>query len=134
MESDAPQPIQRRADNPRRVLVVDDNADAGNLLGMLVELGGHQPRVVQCAREALAVAAELCPHVALIDIGLPDMNGYELTRTLRAQKALEGCRFIAVTGRSSVSAIARSIAAGFETHLTKPVNVNELFAVIEGRL
>lgn len=134
MDAAFPPMTRRVSENPRRVLVVDDNADAGNLLGMLVELGGHQPRVVQCAREALAVATELCPHVALIDIGLPDMNGYELTRTLRAQPALEGCRFIAVTGRSSVGAIARSIAAGFETHLTKPVNVNDLFAVIEGRL
>lgn len=114
-------------------MVVDDKPDEGDLLGILAELAGHQVRVVACAREALAVADELQPQVALIDIGLPDMNGYELTRALRAQPQLKGCRFIAVTGHSSPSAIARSIAAGFETHLTKPVNVDELLAVIAGR-
>ena len=115
--------------SPLRVLVVDDNLDAGQLLGMLVERGGHQTRVVGSAREAIAVAQELQPDVALIDIGLPDMNGYDLTRALRSQ--LQRCRFIAVTGHSSQSAIARSISAGFETHLTKPVNAEDLLKLIE---
>lgn len=115
---------------PRKVLVVDDNADAGELVGILVRQGGHEPSIVTSAREALALAGELQPDIALIDIGLPDMNGYELTRKLRAQ--LEGCRFIAVTGHGSQSAIARSIAAGFERHLVKPVHAQDLLAAIEG--
>ena len=123
------QPEQRRA----KVLVVDDNFDAAELVGMLVEQGGHQPLIVGSAREALAAATEMTPDVALIDIGLPDMNGYELTRKLRAQPALANCRFIAVTGHTSASAVARSIAAGFERHLSKPVNAADLLAVIENR-
>ena len=116
----------------RKVLVVDDNPDAGELLRLLLELGGHESRVVTCARDALAIAGELRPEVALIDIGLPDMNGYALTKALRAQ--LGECRFIAITGHSSPSAVARSIAAGFETHLTKPVDPAQVLAVIENRI
>ena len=119
--------------NLRRVLVVEDKADEGELLGVLVQRGGHEPLVVHSAREAVATASALRPDVALIDIGLPDMNGYDLTRTLRAQPGLEHCRFIAVTGHRSQSAIARSIAAGFEAHLTKPVSVDDLLAAIAGR-
>ena len=133
MNSDPALPDPYSRDNSRRVLVVDDKPDEGDLLGILLELGGHQVRVVASAREALAAAGELRPEVALIDIGLPDMNGYDLTRALRAQPELKGCRFIAVTGHSSPSAVARSIAAGFESHLSKPVNVDELLAVIAGR-
>lgn len=119
--------------NPRRVLVVEDKADEGELLGVLVQRGGHESLVVHSAREALASASDLRPDVALIDIGLPDMNGYDLTRALRAQPALEHCRFIAVTGHASQSAVARSISAGFEAHLLKPVNIEELLAAIAGR-
>ena len=122
-------PDQRRA----KVLVVDDNLDAAELVGMLVEQGGYEPLVVCSAREALAIASDIVPDIALIDIGLPDMNGYDLTRKLRAQPALANCRFIAITGHTSPSAVARSIAAGFERHLSKPVDPRELLAAIEDR-
>jgi CheY-like chemotaxis protein len=115
----------------RRVLIVDDDPDAADLLRGLVERAGHEAHAVRCARDALSVAREVRPHVALIDIGLPDMNGYDLTRTLRALPELRGCRFIAITGHSRTSAIARGIAAGFESYLTKPISVSELLALIE---
>jgi CheY-like chemotaxis protein len=117
---------------PQRVLVVDDNPDASELLSLLLERAGHQTLVVGSARDALAAASEFRPHVALIDIGLPDMDGYKLTNLLRAQPALQHCRFIAVTGHKSASAVARSIAAGFEAHLSKPISTSEILSVIAG--
>ena len=116
----------------RRVLIVDDNVDAGELLGAFIERAGHRPQVVSCAREALAIASELRPEVALIDIGLPDMNGYDLVRSLRALPGLEACRYVAVTGHKSQSAIARGISAGFEAYLTKPVQHADLLPLIHG--
>ncbi|MEO6602472.1 MAG: response regulator [Polyangiaceae bacterium] len=116
----------------RRVLVVDDNVDAAELLGAFIERAGHQPSVVSCARDALAIANVLRPEIALIDIGLPDMNGYDLVRSLRALPGLEGCRYVAVTGHKSQSAIARGISAGFEAYLTKPVDPADLLRLISG--
>ena len=133
MDSDPVLSDERDSSKSQTVLVVDDKQDEGDLLGILVQLAGHHARVVASASDALAIASELRPDVALIDIGLPDMNGYQLTQALRALPHLDRCRFIAVTGHSSLSAIARSIAAGFETHLTKPVDVDDLLKVIAGR-
>ncbi|MEP7048947.1 MAG: response regulator [Pseudomonadota bacterium] len=116
----------------RRVLVVEDNADAGELLAAFLERAGHVPSVVNSAREALAIADALRPDIALIDIGLPDMNGFELVRSLRALPGLAGCRYVAVTGHKSQSAIARGISAGFEVYLTKPVNPADLLPLIAG--
>ena len=117
----------------QRVLVVDDSADTAELLRTVVERAGYEPRIASSARDALAAAQEFRPHVALIDIGLPDMDGYKLTKLLRAQPELQSCRFIAVTGHTSPSAVARSIAAGFEAHLSKPVTADVLLAVIAQR-
>ncbi|HEY1536460.1 MAG TPA: response regulator [Polyangiaceae bacterium] len=119
--------------NAQRVLVVDDSADTAELLRIVVERAGYVPRIASSARDALAAAPEFRPHVALIDIGLPDMDGYKLTKLLRAQPELQSCRFIAVTGHTSPSAVARSIAAGFEAHLSKPVTADVLLAVIAQR-
>ena len=104
--SDAHEPVRAQ-----RVLVVDDSADTAELLRAVVERAGYVPRIASSARDALATAAEFRPHVALIDIGLPDMDGYKLTKLLREQPELSACRFIAVTGHTSASAVARSIAA-----------------------
>ncbi len=114
------------------MLVVDDNLDAAELLGAFIERAGHHPSLATCARDALAIANVLRPEVALIDIGLPDMNGYDLVRSLRALPGLEGCRYVAVTGHKSQSSIARGISAGFEAYLTKPVNPADLLPLIRG--
>jgi DNA-binding response OmpR family regulator len=111
---------------------VDDNLDEAELLGAFIERAGHQSSVASSARDALAEALVLRPEVALIDIGLPDMNGYDLVRSLRALPELKGCRYVAVTGHKSQSAIARGISAGFEAYLTKPVNPEELLPLIRG--
>lgn len=117
----------------QRVLVVDDSADTAELLRTLIERAGYVPRIASSARDALAAAPEFRPHVALIDIGLPDMDGYKLAKLLRAQPTLSACRFIAVTGHTSPSAVARSIAAGFEAHVSKPVTADVLLAVMAQR-
>ncbi len=131
MNDESPSVAPSDAALPRRVLVVDDNTDAGELLGAFIERAGHRSSVVSCARDALAIADALRPDVALIDIGLPDMNGFDLVRTLRARPALEACRYVAVTGHKSQSSIARGISAGFEAYLTKPVNPADLLSLIE---
>jgi CheY-like chemotaxis protein len=113
-----------------RVLVVEDDADATTLFSIALVRDGHEIRVANCARDALAVAAEFQPSVILIDIGLPDMDGYRLAGLLRAAPGLADTRFIAVTGNAGQSRVARSIAAGFEAHLTKPVSAERLVAAI----
>ncbi len=112
-----------------RVLVVDDDADSAELLATALGRAGYEPRLASNARDAIAVSAEFRPEIALIDIGLPDMDGFRLTKLLRAKPELGSCRFIAVTGHTSPSAIARSIAAGFEAHVSKPVDVDDLLTV-----
>jgi len=132
MVSDPGPRPQLDSGSSRRVLIVDDNTDAGELLGAFIERAGHRPHVVSCAQDALAVANELRPDVALIDIGLPDMNGFDLVRSLRALPGLQACRYVAVTGHKSQSAIARGISAGFEAYLTKPIQHADLLPLIRG--
>lgn len=116
--------------NAPRVLVVDDDVDSAELLRIVLGRAGYEPRLANNARGALTAAAEFRPQIALIDIGLPDMDGFRLAKLLREQPELASCRFIAVTGHTSPSAIARSIAAGFEAHLSKPLDVDDLLTVI----
>jgi CheY-like chemotaxis protein len=125
----APRPTLDMPDN-HRVLVVEDDVDTTTLFSIALVREGHELRVVNCARDALAVATEFRPNVILIDIGLPDMDGYRLAGLLRAAPGLADARFIAVTGNAGQSRVARSIAAGFEAHLTKPVSAERLVAAI----
>lgn len=112
--------------------MVDDDADSRELLCIVLDRAGYEPRAAACAADALALASEFEPQVALLDIGLPGTDGYDLARLLRATPTFEHCRFIAVSGYGSPESIARSIAAGFEAHLTKPVEIGEVLAAIRG--
>jgi len=134
MQSQGSVPGARAAVLGRRVLVVDDNVDGAATLGALLELGGHDTRIAHSALDALSIAKGFRPHVALIDIRLLGMNGYDLVSLLRAQKELDGCRYIAVTACSGAPALARSMAARFEAHFTKPVSAAALLAAIAGNL
>jgi CheY-like chemotaxis protein len=113
-----------------KVLVVEDDADTTALFSIALVREGLETRAVSCARDALTVAPVFRPNVILIDIGLPDMDGYRLARLLRATPELADTRFIAVTGNAGQSRVARSIAAGFEAHLTKPVSPERLVAAV----
>ena len=104
------------------VMVVDDNEDAARALGEALEFQGHEVKVVFSAPEALALAARFRPDVGLLDIGLPGMDGYELAVRLREQPGGESLRLIAVTGYGQDSDRRRAAEAGFDQHLTKPVD------------
>jgi CheY-like chemotaxis protein len=115
---------------PRRVLVVDDNEDAANSLAMILKLNGHETASVYTAASALERAAAFRPDVVLLDIGLPGMDGYEVAQKMRELPGLRDIRLVAVTGYGRSDDRLRARDAGFDDHLTKPVE----FAVLERTL
>jgi CheY-like chemotaxis protein len=126
----APEP-EPEAVAPRRILVVDDNLDAARGLQDLLELSGHDVAAVHSASAALDSFAAAQPEVAIIDIGLPDMNGYQLAAALRA-RSRGALRLIALTGYGQGADKRRAEAAGFDLHLTKPAGIAELQRAIAG--
>lgn len=118
---------------PSRILLVDDNADALDALHLLLELEGHDVIVARSGRDALKVAAQTLPEVGIIDIGMPEMDGFEVARAIRSNKALAHMFLIALTGYSSESDKSRALAAGFDYHLTKPVSMERLADVLSHR-
>jgi signal transduction histidine kinase/DNA-binding response OmpR family regulator len=115
------------ADTPsRRILVVDDNADAADSLAILLGLQGHETRIAQSGPEALEAAAAFGPDIALLDLGLPGMDGYELAARLRAMAQLRHIRLVALTGYGRSEDRQRTQAAGFDDHLVKPVDLAAL--------
>ena len=125
-------PIDVPVASGARVLIVDDNVDAAEMLAHALGLNGHHTWVAHDGPEALRQAASARPSAALLDIGLPVMDGYELAARLRATPGLEGIRLVAVTGYGQESDRQRSAAAGFHYHLVKPVNLDEVQAVLDG--
>jgi len=115
---------------PLRVLLADDNADAVALLCDILELEGHSVEVAANGLAAVETAVRFVPDVAFLDIGMPGLNGYEVARRLRATPALAATRLVAVTGWGTQDDRARSEAAGFDDHLTKPVGLDALRAII----
>jgi CheY-like chemotaxis protein len=115
---------------PARVLIVEDNPDAAESLRMLLELLGHRVRVAPDGLAALEAAHASPPEVMLIDIGLPGMDGYELAHRLRADSTLGGLVLVALTGYGRDEDKERSLAAGFDFHLVKPVNVAALESLL----
>jgi CheY-like chemotaxis protein len=115
----------RRGGSPTRprVLVVDDNEDAAELLATALGDMGYEPRVAHDATEALRVAADFVPRVALLDLGLPVIDGYELASRLRALPELAALQLIAITGYGEESDRRRAETAGFAEHFVKPVDL-----------
>jgi signal transduction histidine kinase/CheY-like chemotaxis protein len=113
-----------------RVLVVDDNVDAAQALGELLRATGHTVREAHDAMQALAALDEFVPEVALLDIGLPGLSGYDLAAVLRGDARLAGLALIALTGYGREPDRARAIAGGFDEHLVKPVAIDTLLAAI----
>ncbi|MEJ0037056.1 MAG: ATP-binding protein [Gammaproteobacteria bacterium] len=104
-----------------RILIVDDNVDAADSIAMLLNMEGHETRAVNSARAALLAVPDFKPEVVLLDIGLPEMDGYEVARRLRAQNGERRMRLVAVTGYGQPADRRRAHAAGFDEHMVKPV-------------
>jgi PAS domain S-box-containing protein len=115
-----------------RLLVVDDNVDAAGTLGMLLAACGYEVAVENDSRAALARARSQAPHAALIDIGLPEMDGNELARRLRADPATRAIVLVAVTGYGQEQDRRAALDAGFDHHLVKPVDMDKLAGLLAG--
>ncbi|MDO3380923.1 hybrid sensor histidine kinase/response regulator [Gilvimarinus algae] len=112
------------------ILIVDDNIDAAESLAMLLEVHGHRPRVDSRGDTALKKLVENMPHAMILDIGLPDMDGYELARRIRELTGADEATLIALTGYGKNEDRERSKRAGFDHHLVKPVVIKELIGIL----
>ena len=112
------------------VLLVEDNRDGAQMLADVLASGGHRVHLAPDGRAALAMAPRLAPDVVLCDIGLPDMDGYALAHALRKEPALAHTRLIALSGYAQKEDRARAEQAGFEAHLVKPADLDELERVL----
>lgn len=111
---------------PRRILVVDDNPDSANSLGMLLEFEGHEVESVYSSEDALERVESFKPDVVLLDIGLPGLDGYEVARRMRALPGLERVRLVALTGYGQADDREKTRGAGFDGHFVKPVDFSLL--------
>jgi two-component system CheB/CheR fusion protein len=118
-------PVPAKASGTLRVLVVDDNLDAATSLGTLLSLIGHVVTLAPDGPTALALVPAATPDLVLIDIGLPVMDGYALAAALR-DGGLDRAALIALTGYAREDDVRRSLAAGFDDHLVKPVDLETL--------
>jgi CheY-like chemotaxis protein len=114
----------------RSILIIEDNADAAQSLADLLLLHGNTVRVARDARTGLAIATELRPDVILCDIGLPDRDGYDVARALRADDAFRRTFLVALSGYAQPEDRQRARDAGFDAHVAKPPSITELIRVI----
>ena len=115
----------------RRILVVDDNVDGATMLAMMLSFYGHDTRSAFTGPEALEIAVGFHPEVIFLDIGLPGMDGYEVAQRIRADPQIKDAVLVAVTGWGSEADRRRSKDAGFDEHLTKPVELGALNKVLD---
>jgi CheY-like chemotaxis protein len=111
-----------------RILLADDNRDAVEALALMLKMRGHVVQAVYSGREALRAAGEFRPDAIILDIGMPDMTGYEVARTLRQQLWARSTRLIALTGWGQQVDKDLAQAAGFDLHLTKPADPEAVLA------
>jgi len=115
-----------------RIVVVDDNQDAADMLADLLVAQGFPVRTAYCGEEALRIMDEFHPSVGILDIGLPDILGYDLA--LAARRSVDAAMMlVAVTGWGSEKDVQRAFEAGFDFHVTKPADPEDLIALIESR-
>jgi CheY-like chemotaxis protein len=108
----------------KRVLVIEDNADIRESLGLMLRMWGHDVEFAETGTDGLERVLDLKPDIALIDIGLPGLDGYELARSIREESTswARAVRLVALTGYGRESDRIRALAAGFDTHLVKPID------------
>jgi len=113
-----------------RILVVDDSRDSAEALSVILEQKGHTVVTAFGAHEALAKAKAFSPEVVFLDIGLPEIDGYELVKRLRAMPETKGARMLALTGYDQFDHRARALESGFDEHLVKPLDPVQLHRLI----
>jgi CheY-like chemotaxis protein len=117
---------------PKRVLVIEDLSDHAETLSTLLALHGYEPRVARSGEEGLELVQDFRPDVVLCDIALADgMNGYEVARRLRSERETSEIHLVAITGYGADEDKRKSHEAGFDLHLTKPVQPHELLSALE---
>jgi PAS domain S-box-containing protein len=131
-DAEASPGVRTRAGAPsrRRILIVEDNVDAGDSLADVLRLDGHEVLLARDGRSGLASALDFEPEVVLCDVGLPDLDGYEVARALRAQATLGSCRLVALTGYAQPEDRERARQAGFDHHIAKPPDLEALREVL----
>jgi CheY-like chemotaxis protein len=118
-------------ERPRSALVVDDVTDVTDMLSVLLTHAGYDVTCASTAPEALALAREQHFDMVISDIGMPEMNGYELAKALRSLPGYEAVPLVAVTGYSMFDDRSRSLSAGFNEHVTKPIDPRAFLDLIE---
>jgi CheY-like chemotaxis protein len=121
---------QSRPVGTLRIMVVDDNVDAAETFGVILDLLGHQTRVAHSGPEALEIAPGFVPEVVFLDIGMPGMSGYEVVQHLGAMPNTASSTIVAVTGWGSEADRMRAQKAGFDHHLVKPVETSAAQAIL----
>ena len=114
----------------RRVLVVDDNADSAEAMALLLRLKGHSVETAYDGEEALATADRFRPEAVLLDLGMPKLNGFEVCRQIRQRPWGAGVLMVAQTGWGQAQDRARTLEAGFDAHLTKPIDPDAVQAML----
>ncbi len=130
--SEEPAPAPPAAVHKVRVLVVDDNRDAADTLSALLDLLGHNAQVANDGRAALDAMQDFRPQVVFLDIGMPGMNGYEVAEAIRNDRRFDQPLLVALTGWGGEDNRQRTSAAGFDLHLTKPVDLGAIEKMLAG--
>jgi two-component system CheB/CheR fusion protein len=128
------QPSSVRLIPQRRILVVDDHQDSVTMLALLLRSKGYNVATARTGIAALEIATSFCPEVIVLDIGLPEIDGYEVARRLRKIPAMANTFIIALSGYGSEQDRSRAFEAGFNYHLTKPIPTETLFELLSRTL
>jgi CheY-like chemotaxis protein len=128
--ADGDQVIAASTPSGCRIMVVDDNCDAANSLAMLLRTLGHQVKVAHSGSDALAMVESFAPAIMFLDIGMPEMDGYEVARRLRADPTNTGLCLAALTGWGQVEDRRKTAEAGFNHHIVKPPDMQAILRVV----
>jgi two-component system CheB/CheR fusion protein len=125
-------PLRPGPKQAMEILVIEDNVDAARSIAEVLETEGHRVHVATDGLSGIAMARALKPEVVLCDIGLPDIDGYEIARAIRADDELRSTRLIALSGYAQPEDRLRAMEAGFDDHLRKPPSLDALLASAAG--
>lgn len=115
----------------RRIVIADDNDDSAQSFAMLLSFSGHEVRIAHDGAEALSVVREFRPDFAFLDIGMPGLTGYEVAQAVRAESWGQGIKLIAVTGWGQAEDRNRAHSAGFDRHMVKPIDPDEIDRLLD---